>query len=412
MGNDNGQNFGGRFIENRFGNRQYTLDALREKATQQFLDEIRGRADILQELNTPTKQRDSIAETVDYVIAVEYVTMTHVEKLWLIDHIYRDVFRMGPLDEVLSDATVTEISISGPQEVSIRRGFGELERWAGHFEDYDHLNLLIANALAPFGVDTSNPTLETVIPLAGRAARFSLMGPPIMPFYSGLIRLHPTEPIDLAALSVPIIGRELLIKIIQGGHGLLIVGEGGIGKTTLLGNLLAYSTPHAALVQRGSEIHPLHMPATLTDYTEMPKTEHPTSVFERRLQEALNQKPSAIFVDEIQGDEGGSFWRLLTSGVQCVVTFRGKANAARIHSALSMAIRKVHQSLPQADIDSALQNALPFVLILSQTAPHTTPRMIQLGQWGQDGTSLEVLIAWEGDEPHLTDTPPCRDLSS
>ncbi|MCB9436057.1 MAG: Flp pilus assembly complex ATPase component TadA [Anaerolineales bacterium] len=408
--NGNGQNLSGRMIEDRFGNRQYTLDALREKATQQFLDEISGRADILQELNTPAKKRDAIAEAVDYVLAVQYVTVTSVEKLWLVDRIYRDIFRLGPLDTLLSDPTVTEISITGPTEVAARRGFGELERWSGEFEDSDHLNLLIATALTPFGIDTSNPTLETAIQLGGRALRFSLMGPPIMPFYNGLIRLHPAAPLTLAALAIPTIARDLLQKIIAGGHGLLIVGEGGMGKTTLLSHLLGYAQTNSALVQRGHEIHPSRIPATMTDYTEMPKTEHPTAVFERRLHEALNQKPTAVFVDEIQGDEGGSFWRLLTSGVQCVVTFRGKTNAARIHSALSMAIRKVHPILDQPDIDAALQRALPFVLIVSQVTPHTIPRIVQLGQWVADGKSFEALIEWDGEEPHRTDVIPCRNL--
>lgn len=408
--NGNGQNLRGRMIEDSFGNRQYTLDALREKATQQFLEEISGRADILQELNTPTKQRDAIAETIDYVLAVQYVTVASVEKLWLIDRIYRDIFRLGPLDALLSDPTVTEISITGPTEVSVRHGFGELERWVGEFEDYDHLNLLIATALTPYGIDTSNPTLETAIQLGGRAVRFSLMGPPIMPFYSGLLRLHPAEPLALDDLAIPPIALDLLHKIIAGGYGLLIVGEGGMGKTTLLGHLLGYAQANSALVQRGHEIPPSLIPATMTDYTEMPKTEHPTAVFERRLHEALNQQPSAVFVDEIQGDEGGSFWRLVTSGLQCVVTFRGKTNAARIHSALSMAIRKVHQTLAQPDIDTALQNALPFVMILSQVAPHTTPRIIQIGQWAADSKSFETLIEWESEEPHRTDVVPCRNL--
>ena len=422
MSDNNGQNkqpdnsYRKRLIEDRFGERSYTLAALFEKAAQQFIDETQGRTDILAELDTRAKQRAAITATVDYIIATEYISLSWDEKRWVINETYKEIFRLGPLDAAISDDSVTEINITGPQDIHIRRGFGDLERYAPTFDTHNHFAQLLQSTLSPLGIDLSqsDPFLEVGLQLEGRLLRFSLIGPPISSFYTGLIRLHPTEPLQLNALHVPPIAVELLQKIVAGGHGLLIIGEGGMGKTTLLANLIQF-TSGGGLIQRAHEIHPDYLLDTLKDYTTIPLNASTTAAFEFGCNQALDDRMPTLFIDEIQGDEGGTFWRLLTEsyGPQCILTFRGKANVSRLHSAINMAIRKTHRTLPQADINRALMDRLPFAAVLSPPTPKTAPRLIMLGQWAGSGAdlTLEPLITWEVNaEPLRTDTPPCREL--
>lgn len=412
-----------RLVEDRFGNRQFTLDALREQSVAQFLEETFDRVDILSDLDTPKKQRDAVAETADYVLAIENVWVTAEERQWIVDSVYRDIFRFGALDSALHDEKVTEISINKPREVFVRRGFGELIPFDEPFLNAAHLAQVLAYALMPIGVrlEESDPFLEIGLMMSGRPMRLSLVGPPMAVHYSGQIRLHPSQAIgidDLKDSVIPTVAVDMVKAIMSGGHGLLIVGEGGVGKTTLVSNLLQFvdNIGKSGLVQRAFEIHPSQIPSQMTDYTALPKTEPSTVIFERQINAAMDNNMSTLFIDEIHGDEGSAFWRVLTEGdgLQCIVTFRGKANTLRLHSAISMAIRRTHRTLPQEDIDRAFLERLPFVLVLSRPNMDSNPRMTLLGQWTQSNheMNLEPLVTWDDENtPTRTAHHPIRDLN-
>lgn len=394
------QDYPNRLIEDQFGKRRFTLNALRERIVHQFTEETFGRPDISLEWTSTAKQLAAIDEIMNYVLAADYVSISGDERIWLQNKVYRDLFRLGDLDIALQDESITEISITGAHEIAVRHGFSQLAHFDANFDPSDEFAQLLQNIVAPLGIDlkTSDPFLEVGLNLANRPVRFSLMGPPVMPFYNGQIRLHPSKPLALADLQLPTLATELLRQILVKGYGLLIVGESGTGKTTLMANLLNFISSEKAigLVQRAHEIHPDFISPHLKDYTAIPKTEAPTSIFERQINQALDEKVAVLFMDEIQGDEGGALWRVLTeaSKPQTICTFRGKSNPARLHSAISMTIRKAHRTLPQEELNHAFRECLPFIAILAEPSPNATPRLAFLGQWSDDMT-LEALVIWE-----------------
>ncbi len=410
-----------RIVEDVYGTRQYTLDGLCEKIIEQFGMETNGRPDILAELDSASKQKQAIREVTEYVLGVESVMLQGPERTWLLDRLHRDLYRFGALETVLNDAAVTEININSPKEIFARRGFGDLERVNVSFRDGTHLAQLLQRILTPLGFDLwkGEPFIETGLKLMGRPVRLSLAGPPMTPYYTGQIRLHPATPLTLDHLqaSIPPIVVDMLTGIVRNGQGLLIVGEGGMGKTTLLANLLATSrADKAGLVQRTPEIQPNYVPTNMTDYTQISAAAPSTVNFEKQIRSALGVGVQSLFLDEIQGDEGTTFWQVLSSEKkpQVVVTFRGKANIARLYSAIGMVVRKVYRSLPQADIDTALLERLPFVVILEQHGAGDAPRISLIGQWGQieNGLTIEPLLTWTKgeDSPKRTETPPRLDI--
>lgn len=396
-----------RLVDDVFGTRHYTLDALCEKIIDQFGVETNGRPDILAELDTLPKQKQAIKEVAEYVLGVESVMLHGSERAWLLDRVHRDLYRFGALETILSDEAVTEININSPKEMYLRRGFGDLERIDVRFRDGTQLTQMLQRVLTPLGFDLwkGEPFIETGLQLMGRPVRLSLAGPPMTPYYTGQIRLHPVQPLTLENLqgSVPPSTVEMLTAIVQKGHGVLIVGEGGMGKTTLLANLLAASRAEkAGLVQRTPEIQPSYVPAHLTDYTLISAKAPSTVNFEQQIRTALGAKVRGLFLDEIQGDEGTAFWQVLSSDAQpqVVATFRGKGNIARLYSAIGMVVRKVYRSLPQEQIDAALMDRLPFVAILEQQGAGENPRLSLIGQWGQieNGLTIEPLLTWARGE--------------
>ncbi len=396
----------GRVVGDRLGNRSYTLNTLVDEVINEFVAETFGRQDILAELQDVTQQVAHITEVADYVLATEYISLNPSEKKWLINRIHRDLFRFGTLEPYIVDEEVTEISITDLDEVYIRRGFGKLERLTDFgFNHPLDVEQMFQRVLAPYGIELNedDPFVEVGVSLAGRWLRISLIGPPIMPLYTAQIRLHPIQPLTLESLSaiVPEVAQNLLTSIVAQGYGLLIAGDVNVAKTSLLGALLPLiaSDKPVGLVERAREINNQLMGENVRLFSD------PSQEFSERLQQATEVE--TLFVDEIRWDEGASFWDVLNNEAiqQMVVSFRGKAQTARLHSAFMMGIRKAYQQLPRTDIDHILQSRFPFVVGLHTPPGHEIPRLEFLGQWQAESAELvlEPLIVWQDGVAQRTD---------
>lgn len=388
----------GRVVEDRLGNRSYTLNTLVDQVINEFVAETFGRQDILADLADAKAQVEHITEVADYVLATDYISLSPAEKKWLINRVHRDLFRFGTLEPYILDEDVTEISITDLDEVYIRRGFGKLERIEEFgFNHPLDVEQMFQRVLSPYGIELSedDPFVEVGVTLAGRWLRISLIGPPIMPLYTAQIRLHPIQPLTLEGLGdiVPDVAQDLLTKIISQGYGLLIAGDVNVAKTSLLGALLPLipMEKHVGLVERAREINNQLIGENVHLFSD------PTQEFSERLRAVADVE--TLFVDEIRWDEGASFWDVLNNEAiqQMVVSFRGKAQSARLHSAFMMGIRKAYQQLPRTEIDHRLQTRFPFVVGLNTPPGQATPRLEFLGQWQVDGTELvlEPLISWQ-----------------
>lgn len=378
-------------LPGRSGRPSFSLDALREQIEKQFHDETTNRPDILRELDTSDKRRALLTEIADYVLALDAITLSRNEKNVLLDHAYRYLFGFGPLDELIARADITEITVNGPFSVHIRRGAGKLEPAVERFDDHAQLVGTLERILASSGFTLSEtqPFIEAGLVLAGRPARVSLIGPPVSPDYHVEIRLHPRQPLTLDDLytrfhAVPPQAAVLLKAILAAGHGLLIVGEVGLGKTTLAG-ALANSLPTTSkviAVERAAEM--ALPPFIMRRAPAPPEPDHPGSDFAAELQSALDNTPDWLMIDEIRGDESAAVWDALTrpNAPHYLWVFRGDSQAARLRSAISMVIRKEVHAVDQQAINQAVLQHLPFVAALKRMGD--TPRLSYLAEWAQD----------------------------
>ncbi|MBN1564526.1 MAG: Flp pilus assembly complex ATPase component TadA, partial [Anaerolineae bacterium] len=287
-------------VPGRPGRPSFSLAALRERIERQFQEETAHRTDILLELDTEEKRREMLAEVADYVLAVEAVTLAERDKRTLIDAAYRNLFTFGPLDAYLQDDTVTAITINGPYAISVQHGMGKLEAVAETFDDPVQLAGVLERVLATGGavLPENDPFLEVGVTLAGRAARLSLVAPPVSPHHSLDMRLHPRQPVTLTDLDtrwqmVPPPAAELLIAILRAGYGLLIVGDVALGKTTLAG-ALARSLPDDVMVRAAERAAELALPPNAIRHVVKaagPTDEHENSTFADEFLAALAAAP-------------------------------------------------------------------------------------------------------------------------
>ncbi len=401
-------------------NARVTMAALRERVELQFSAETAARADIIRDLDEAGRH-DLIRELVDYVLTVEAITLSRGERLIVLNTLYKDLFSLGPLDPYLSDETITEIKIDGPDKVYLRHGSGDLTPKETHFDDQLHMERVIERTLAMAGAELSErePLLEVGVTFAERPARLTVALPPVSPTMHASLRLHPKKALILADLvaaeRLDESASRLLRTILRAGYGLMIVGDAGAGKTTLLQSLLSSVSDNSVVVERASE---LQIPDQISRLTVIPPAEGQDPVaYSEQIVKALDilhkQSDSErgwLVLDEVRFDESAAMWQALTAdhAPRCLWTFRGGIDPLRLRTAFGMSVRRAQQGIEQASIYSALLERLPFVVRLVRREGKL--KVIGIAEWqSTDSEDIALRPLWpaEGISPaHAVDWKP------
>ena len=178
-------------------------------------------------------------------------------RIRLTDQLVDAVFGFGVLEDLISDETITEIMVNGPDVVYIERD-GVLERTDKRFADAAELRALIDRILGPLGrrVDEASPLVNARLPQGHRVN--VVVSPVIRKFASHVITL---EEMELMGSVEPEV-RMLLEWAVCMRKSIAVVGGTGSGKTTLL-NSLSCVIPHRERI------------VTIEDSAELRFLEHP-----------------------------------------------------------------------------------------------------------------------------------------
>jgi pilus assembly protein CpaF len=379
------------------GSRQISLAALRERIEEEFIAETAARPDILLDASTEPTRRDLIREVADYVLAVEGLNISRADRLALLDMLYADLFSLGPLDSFLNDETITELTIDGPDRVHLRRGAGDMAAADVRFDDGAHLERTVRRVLLMAGTELTerDPFVEVGTLLRGRPARLTVAAPPASPLLHVEVRLHPPERATMAScITSGLLDEEaaaLLDRLLAAGHGLMIAGDVGTGKTTLLEALLPLLPSGSICVERSAE---LRLPEGIERLVAAPSLD-----FAGQISAALDRRPAWLVIDEIRFDEARAMWQALTAdqGPRCLWAFRGATDPVRLRAAFSMSVRRAQSGIEQEFIHSALLDRLPFVALMARRSQQLS--LLSLNEWQRDEQQPDALTLrtlWPG----------------
>lgn len=391
------------FLSSREGRRRFSVAALLERVVSAFVEE-HGRDSAAE---TEAEKIKLVLAVVDYIIAVESITISPEDKAGIVQRAYSELFTYGPLDAYFTDERVTTIALDGPDKASIRYGHGELTSVGMLFEDRFHLEKVIRRLLQDSGADLvpDVPLIETGLRVNERRVCINVAAPPATIELTADIRLHPTEPPSLesmvAAGVMPAEAAALLQALVRSEHGFVIVGDTESGKTTLLGALARLISQPMIAVERAGEL-------TLPDEAESLMVEWPVGeragmTLQQQVEKALEQRPSLILLDEVRADEAGSVKPLLSADnpPRQIWTFRGPADSKRLLSALGMLARRSDTAQGEVLVQ-ALYRRLPFVVTLRRRQGQI--RLHSIAEWQfADGAEypdyVELMaMGWDGLE--------------
>jgi len=183
---------------------------------------------------------------------------------------------------------------------------------------------------------------------------------------------------------------HMLQAIINAGHGLMIVGDVGTGKTTLLEVLLPNLPSDAMVVERARE---LRLPDQMQHLAAVPPAPDKEPIeFAPQIEAAVAQSPTWLVLDEVRFDEAQAMWQALTASnvKHCLWVFRGATDSMRLRAAFSMSVRRAVPGIDQELIHSALLDRLPFVAMLARRDQRLT--LLSIGEWQRDDQQPDTLI--------------------
>ena len=285
----------------------------------------------------------------------------------LVSQLIDVIFGFGVLEDLITDESITEVIVNGPEEVLFERD-GKLVPTDRRFADPGDLRALIDRILGPLGrrIDEASPIVNARLP---QGHRVNVVVPPIAidgPYVT--IRKFSRHVITLGEMeesgSVEAEVREFLAWAVRARKSIAVVGGTGSGKTTLL-NALSYEIPvdeRIVTIEDSAELRFFNHPDVARLEARPPNAEGTGEVTIRQLViNALRMRPDRIVVGECRGEEALDMLTAMNTGHEGSLTTLHANSPAESISRLTTMVRYVAE-LPVDVIEANIASAIGLVV--------------------------------------------------
>ena len=281
---------------------------------------------------------DNVSSSDVETLINDYISENHPEigrmdKAYIVKSVQNEITGLGPLEELISDSTVSEIMVNGPNQVYVERK-GKLVLSDVKFQDEEHVRRIIDRIVTPLGrrIDDSNPMVDARLK---DGSRVNAIIPPLALCGSTItIRKLSDTPLTIenlmgfGSLSPEMAG--FLEAGVRGKLNILVSGGTGSGKTTLL-NVLSAFIPHDERIVTIEDAAELKlMQDHVVSLESRPANLEGTGAITIRdlVKNALRMRPDRIVVGEVRGGETLDMLQAMNTGHDGSLT-TAHANSAR-----------------------------------------------------------------------------------
>ena len=283
------------------------------------------------------------------------------------EDIFNEAMRLGPLEELLADESVTEIMVNGPEKVYIERG-GKLVLSDCQFSDDASVMAVIERIVAPLGrrIDESQPYVDARLADGSRVnaiiAPLALSGPTITIRKFAKKALTPEDFVRFGTWT-PDAAKfmELCVRLRK---NIIVAGGTGSGKTTLLNLLSGYIPENERIVtvEDAAELR-LQQPHVVRLEARPPNIEGEGAVTIRDLvKNCLRMRPDRIIVGECRGGEALDMLQAMNTGHDGSLTTVHANSPRDVISRLETMVLMSGMELPSRAIREQIQSAVDIII--------------------------------------------------
>src|SRR6266849_630888 len=303
-----------------------------------------------------------ITDTLNDVMAEMGVNLTKPEKARLLDSVLNDFLGLGPIEALISDPTITEIMVNGPDQIFVEHK-GKLTLSSVQFESEDQLRRVIDRIVSTIGrrIDEGSPMVDARLKDGSRVnviiPPLSLNGPilTIRKFSKDPYKI--TDLIKFGTITDPM--AQFVRACVRSRLNMLVSGGTGSGKTTTL-NVLSSFIPEeerVVTVEDAAELQ-LNQEHVVTLESRPATVEGRGRIAIRDLVvNALRMRPDRIVVGECRGGEALDMLQAMNTGHEGSLTTL-HANSPRdalarletmvLMSGLTLPVRAIREQLASA----------------------------------------------------------------
>ncbi|TLZ98074.1 MAG: secretion system protein E [Methanobacteriota archaeon] len=286
-----------------------------------------------------SRKENYLRRIVDGLLRELGVELHPVSKERVLYYVYRDFIRYGPIDVVMTDVQVEDVSCDGVRVplYIYHRKYGSIPSNL-KFDNAEELDSFVVWLAQRSGkhISVAQPMLDATIPDGSRLQ--ATLGMHVTKRGSSFtirrFRENPFTPLDLVRFKT--MSPEMMAYLwlaIENGQSMLICGGTASGKTTTLNAILLFIPPQMNTGKAAGEIDMFDL-----------------------LTAALRQRPQYMMIGEVRGPEAFVVFQAMATGKSAYTTFHADDVQAMVHRLENDPI-----NLPRA-----LVAALDIVLLQAQ----------------------------------------------
>ena len=346
---------------------------LRRSVQEQIHHELLKRLD-MKKLTLDGVEREGLEETarekirliIDEVVARGRLP-AGIDPVRLEDDVFNEAMRLGPLEELIADDTISEIMVNGPTKVYVERN-GRLELSDCQFTDDQSVMAVIERIIAPLGrrCDESQPYVDARLKDGSRVNAIipplALSGPTITIRKFSKKALTPEDFIRFGTWTHN--AAEFMKLCVLLRKNIIVAGGTGSGKTTLLNLLSGYipRTERIVTVEDAAELR-LQQPHVVRLEARPPNIEGKGAVPIRDLvKNCLRMRPDRIIVGECRGGEALDMLQAMNTGHDGSLTTVHANSPRDVISRLETMVLMSGMELPSRAIREQISSAVDIVI--------------------------------------------------
>lgn len=328
------------------------------------------------------------------------------QRVSIVQQVYSSIRGFGLLDSIISDETITEVMINGPENIFIEQN-GRLFKLDKQFESQRRLEDVIQRIVGLAGreVNQANPICDTRLP---DGSRVNVVLPPIALCGPTLtIRKFSKTPmtieklIQYGSITQEIADRlELLVKA---KYNIFISGGTGSGKTTFLNALSNYipKDERVITIEDSAELQITGVENLVSLETRNANASGAGQITIRDLiKSSLRMRPERIVVGEVRGGEALDMLQAMNTGHDGSLS-TGHANSTQdMLSRLETMVLQGAEGLPLEAIRQQIASAVDIIIHLSRLRDKSrkTMEITEVVGYENGRIILNPLYVFEEDE--------------
>ena len=345
---------------------------------------------------------------------IESITEQHLQGIYcpiekrvsIVQQVYSSIRGLGLLDTIMTDDTITEVMINGPDNIFIEQN-GRLFKLDKTFESQRKLEDVIQRIVGMAGreVNQANPIVDTRLP---DGSRVNVVLPPIALCGPTMtVRKFSKTPMMIEKLiEYGSITREIAEKLellVRAKYNIFVCGGTGSGKTTFLNALSNYipKDERVITIEDSAELQITSIDNLVSLETRNANSSGAGQITIRDLiKSSLRMRPERIIVGEVRGGEALDMLQAMNTGHDGSLSTGHANSTSDMLSRLETMVLQGAAGLPLEAIKQQIASAVDIIIHLSRLRDKSrrTMEITEVLEYENGEIVLNPLYVFEEDE--------------